>query len=90
MKRVAVYLPDDLLEGLRRMAAGDNRSMASLIREAVDRVYGEDIEDVREGEAALANYLAHPETATRLKDLIAADVELKTKVRSRDGVGVRG
>ncbi len=79
MKRAVAYLPQDILEGLRKMAAGKNRSVASLIREAVDRVYGEDIEDVRIGEARLARYLADPKTAVPLENIIAEEERLNAK-----------
>lgn len=52
---------------------------ASLIREAVDRVYGEDIEDVRIGEARLARYLADPKTAIPLEQIIAEEERLHAK-----------
>ena len=80
MKRVAIYLPDDILVGLRKMAAGENRSVAGLIRGAVDRVYGEDIEDVRVGEAELEYARAHPESLTSLEDIIAQDEVLRSRV----------
>jgi len=72
VKRTVVYLPDDILVGLRKMAAAENRSMASLIREAVDRVYGEDIEDIRDAEEGMAEYRANPASFIPLEEFVRA------------------
>jgi hypothetical protein len=38
MKRTTVYLPDELKQGLERVARAEGRSEAQLIREGVERV----------------------------------------------------
>lgn len=63
MKRTMIYLPDDIHQGLRKLAFEGNTSIAELIRKAVETVYGEDIEDIRDMEAEIDNYRAHPESA---------------------------
>ena len=40
MRKTQVYLPAQDLDALHRIAARDGRSVASLIREAVQRVHG--------------------------------------------------
>ena len=63
MKATLVRLPEDLYEGLRNIAFHEKVSVAELIRQAVVKVYGQDIEDVRIGEEALAEYRANPQSA---------------------------
>ena len=60
MKRTMIYLPDQTHQGLRKIAFEHNTSIAELIRRAVDRAYGEDIEDIRDGEEEFPKYLADP------------------------------
>ncbi len=71
MKRTMVYLPDDVHDGLRRIAFERRASMAELIRNAVGQVFGEDIEDLRDGEAELRRYLANPRSAITLEQIKA-------------------
>jgi len=61
MKKTMIYLPEETHQGLRRMAFESKTSIAALIRQAVDRVYREDLEDIRDMGEELANYT--PETA---------------------------
>jgi predicted DNA-binding protein len=69
MKRTMIYLPDETHQGLRKLAFEGNTSIAGLIRKAVEKVYGEDIEDIRDMEEALAEYEAHPESFVSLDEL---------------------
>jgi len=69
MKRTMIYLPDETHQGLRKLAFEANTSIAGLIRKAVEAVYGEDIEDIRDMEQELAYYQAHPESAISLAEL---------------------
>ncbi len=69
MKRTMIYLPDEIHQGLRKLAFENNTSVADLIRKAVAAVYGEDIEDIRVMEEEIANYQAHPESAISLDEL---------------------
>ena len=71
MKKTMVHLPEDIHEGLRRLAFEHRTSMAELVRRAVEAAYGETIEDIRDGEAELAEYLKDPSTAISLDDYIA-------------------
>jgi len=68
MKRTMIYLPDETHQGLRKLAFEAETSIAELIRKAVDAVYGEDIEDIRDMEEEIAHYKAHPESAISLEE----------------------
>jgi len=63
MKKTMIYLPEEIHEGLRRLAFEEKTSIAELVRRAIDQAYHEDLEDIRDMEKELANYRAHPETA---------------------------
>jgi predicted DNA-binding protein len=69
MKRTMIYLPDETHQGLRKLAFEAETSIAELIRRAVDAVYGEDIEDIRDMEEEIDRYKAHPESAISLDEL---------------------
>lgn len=63
MTRTMVYLENELHRGLKHLAIERHMSLAALIREAVDSLYREDIEDLRIGRQRRAEYLKHPERA---------------------------
>jgi hypothetical protein len=65
-----IYLPEDIHKGLRDIAFEHNTSIAALIRKAVQKVYGEDIEDIRDMEEALKEYEEHPETAIEFNEYL--------------------
>jgi predicted DNA-binding protein len=70
MKRTMIYLPEEIHQGLRKLAFEGNTSIAELIRKAVDAVYGEDIEDIRDMEEELADYKAHPQSAINFNEYL--------------------
>jgi predicted DNA-binding protein len=70
MKRTMIYLPDEAHQGLRKLAFEANTSVAELIRKAIEAVYGEDIEDIRDMEEELAKYRANPESAIDLTEYL--------------------
>jgi len=76
MKKMMVYLPDEVHEGLRRLAFEHRTSIAELIRRAVDATYGEILEDIRDMEGHLGSYRANPSSAISLDDFLA---ELKRR-----------
>ncbi|MBL7124888.1 MAG: ribbon-helix-helix protein, CopG family [Dehalococcoidales bacterium] len=67
MKRTMIYLPEQTHEGLRKLAFEANTSIAELIRQAIDTVYSEDIEDIQDMEEELTKYRAYPESAIELE-----------------------
>lgn len=71
MKKTMVYLPDEVHEGLRRLAFEHKVSMAELVRRAIDAAYGETLEDIRDAELAMAEYEADPSSAVPLEDVMA-------------------
>lgn len=48
MKRVQIFLDDAMHARLRALARGRRRSLSSLVRDAIESVYGELREDDRE------------------------------------------
>jgi len=62
-----IYLPEQTHQWLRRLAFEANTSIAELIRQAINTVYGEDIADIQDMEEELAEYRAHPESAIDLE-----------------------
>lgn len=71
MKKMMVYLADDVHEGLRRLAFDHRTSIAELIRRAVDAAYAELLEDIRDMEAEIAGYLDDPSSSVSLDEFIA-------------------
>jgi len=70
MKKTMIYLPEESYEGLRKLAFEARTSVAELIRRAIDIVYGEDIEDIRDMEGELARYRAEPGSAIELEEYL--------------------
>ena len=62
-----IYLPEPIHQGLRKPGFETNTSIAELIRQAVDIVYGEDIADIQDMEEELAKYRANHESAIDLE-----------------------
>lgn len=71
MKKTMVYLPEEIHEGLRRLAFEHRTSMAELVRRAVEAAYGETIEDIRDMEAELADYLKDPSSSISIEEFMA-------------------
>ncbi len=67
MKRTMIYLPEQTHQGLRKLAFEANTSIAELIRQAINTVYIEDIQDIQDMEEELVKYQAHPERAIELE-----------------------
>ncbi len=75
-----VYIPEELHEGLRKLAFEHRTSMAELVRRAVRAAYGEVLEDIRDMETEIASYLEDPSSSISLEDFIA---EQKPRVPGR-------
>ncbi len=58
-----VYLPDELHRGLKHLAVEQGTSLAELVREAVEMLFRENMEDLRIARSRLGEYLKHPERA---------------------------
>ena len=70
MKKTMIYLPEETHEGLKELAFETRTSIAELVRRAIDIVYGEDIEDIRDMENELAKYRADPGSAVELEEYL--------------------
>lgn len=70
MKKTMVYLSEEAHEGLRKLAFEMNTSIAELVRRAIEVVYGEDIEDIKDMEDELASYQAQPDSAVELEEYL--------------------
>ncbi len=71
MKKTMVYVSEETHKGLKRLAFEMDISIAELIRRAVDFVYGEDIEDIKDMEEELARYQSQPGSATELEEYLS-------------------
>ena len=63
MIRTMVYLPEALHRALKHLAIERDASLTELIREGVESLYQEDLEDLQIGGKRYREYLAHPERA---------------------------
>lgn len=71
MKKTMVYVSEDTHRGLKKLAFEHDTSIAELIRKAVDIVYGEDIEDIKDMEDELARYRSEPGSAVELEEYLS-------------------
>lgn len=71
MVRTTVYLPERVHRGMKVLAALNGKSMADLLREALEEVYKDDMTDLRRAKEAIAGMKKHPETAVPIDEHIA-------------------
>jgi hypothetical protein len=71
MKKTMIYMNEETHRGLRKLAYEKDTSIAELIRKAVDIVYGEDIEDIKDMEDELARYRNEPGSAVELEEYLS-------------------
>lgn len=64
MTRTMVYLPETLHRGLKHLAIELDTSLTALIREAVETLYREELEDLQIGRERLKEHVSRPEHAT--------------------------
>ena len=69
MKKLLVYLPDELHEDLKELAHRRKKSMGELVRRAIEKTYLEDL-DVLELERELEAYRKDPSSAISLDDYL--------------------
>lgn len=60
MVRTTIYLPMEIHNGLRHLAIERRRSMADLLRAAIEEVYLQDFRDLRIAQKAWKEYLRNP------------------------------
>jgi len=66
MVRTLLQLPEKTHQALKHLAVDRHKSVAELIRNAIDRVYKEDLADIRHAEKLLA--LFKPGTGISLEN----------------------
>jgi len=71
MKKTMVYISEETHRGLKKLAFEKDTSTAELIRRAIDIVYGEDIEDIKDMEDELARYQSQPGSAIELEEYLS-------------------
>ncbi|OIP28223.1 MAG: hypothetical protein CO103_01545 [Chloroflexi bacterium CG_4_9_14_3_um_filter_45_9] len=71
MKKTMIYVSEETHKGLKKLAFENDTSIAELIRRAVDIVYGEDIEDIKDMEEELARYQNQPGSAIELEEYLS-------------------
>lgn len=70
MKRVLVTMPDEIHELFKELALRKKTSMSKLLLAAAEDVYEDDI-DVIAGERGFEEFLADPDSAITLDELVA-------------------
>jgi len=71
MKKTMIYVSEETHKGLKKLAFENDTSIAELIRRAVDIVYGEDIEDIKDVEEELSRYQSQPGSAIELEGYLS-------------------
>ena len=61
MVRTMIYLPEALHRALKHLAIERSTSLTELVRESLEALYKEDLEDLQIGNKRLQEHLAHPE-----------------------------
>ncbi len=71
MKKTMIYLPEEVHEGLRKLAFEENTSIAELIRRAIEQAYRGDLEDIQDMEHELALYASDRTSAIELDEYLS-------------------
>lgn len=71
MIRTTIYLPDNVHRGMKMMAAANGKSMADLLREALEQVYKDDLADIHAADKSMREYRKNPKSAVSLEDYLA-------------------
>jgi hypothetical protein len=71
MVRTTIYLSEDVHRGMKMMAAAEGQSMADLLREALERVYKEDLADIRAAKEGAREFRKNPNAGISLRDFLA-------------------
>ena len=71
MIRTTIYLPENVHRGMKMMAAANSKSMADLLREALEQVYKDDLADIQAANEAMREHRKHPGSDISLRDFLA-------------------
>lgn len=89
MKKLMIYLDEDMHEDLRILAFRKRTTMAALVRYALDKTFEDDL-DVIAGERALDEYAADPKSAITLDDYMEKrGIALSDRTKPPRGTGSR-
>jgi predicted DNA-binding protein len=69
MKKMMIYLDEDMHEDLRQLAFRKKTTMAALVRYALDKTFEDDL-DVISAERALEEAARHPEETMSLEEYL--------------------
>jgi Arc/MetJ-type ribon-helix-helix transcriptional regulator len=67
MKKVLIYFPEELHEGMRELAFRRRTSVSELVRTAVETLYEDELDSI-EGEKGLDEYLADPSASISVEE----------------------
>ena len=71
MVRTTIYLPENVHRGMKIMAAANSKSMADLLREALEQVYKDDLADIRAANEGMREFRKNPNAGISLRDFLA-------------------
>jgi predicted DNA-binding protein len=71
MVRTTIYLPEQVHRGMKMMAAANGKSMADLLREALEQVYEDDLADIQAANEAMKEHRKNPNSGISLRDHLA-------------------
>lgn len=71
MVRTTIYLPEKVHRGMKMMAVHNGKSMADLLRTAIEEVYSDDLADLRAAQEAWKDHQKHPEKAVDARKYFA-------------------
>ena len=84
MKKLMIYLNEDVHEDLRLLAFRKRTSMAALVRYALDKTFEDDL-DIIAGERALEEAARNPESTMTLAEYIEKRGLARGVRRAQDG-----
>ena len=70
MKKLLVYLPDELHQDLKELAHRRKTAMAELVRQAIEKTYEDQLDGLL-AEREVDAYAADPSTSVSLEDYLA-------------------
>ena len=70
MRRTTLYLPEKTHRFMKKLSASCERSMGQIVEEAVDYLFQEELQDIRDAEKALAHYKRNPSSAVSFEDYL--------------------
>jgi len=83
MKKLMIYLSEDVHEDLRQLAFRKRTSMAALVRYALDKTFEDEL-DVIAGERALEEAARNPDSTMTLAEYIEKRGQLRRVKRLQD------